>query len=78
MYTIIPVYRKKIDLETGLSILDENGQEISEHVRDIFVKEDVIEIPESDLSLEELQELELNKQRDLEFLQQIQNLIENP
>ena len=78
MYTIVPVYRKKIDLESGLPILDENGQEISEHVRDILVKEDIIEIQESDLSPEELQELELNRQRDLEFLQQIQNLIENP
>jgi hypothetical protein len=78
MYITIPVYRKKIDLETGLPILDENGQEISEHIRDTIVYEDIIEVTQSDLSPDELKEIEINKQRDLEFLQQIQNLIENP
>jgi hypothetical protein len=78
MKTIIPVYRKKVDLETGLPILDENGQEISEHVRDTIVYEDITEIIQSDLSPDELKEIEISKQRDLEFLQQIQNLIENP
>lgn len=40
MPKIIPVYRKKIDLETLLPILDSNGKEIMEHVRDIIVTED--------------------------------------
>jgi len=77
MHNIIPVYRKQIDLETGLPILDENGQEISEHVRDIIIP-DPIDNVYSEFSEEELKEIELSKIAIQKLQLEVEKLLKNP
>lgn len=79
MRTIIPIYRKKVDIETGLPILDENGQEISEHVRDIIVEEPD-PIPYIEPTPEEIEARRLEEEEFMRLIQStiIEEPIENP